>query len=51
MLASAYETLGCLLEMSDEELKQKNRGLSRVYHPDRLAGEKISAGIVKLVEE
>ena len=51
VLASAYETLGCSPEMSDEELKQKYRELSREYHPDRLAGEEIPAGIVKLAEE
>ena len=51
MLASCYETLGCSPEMSDEELKRKFRELCQEYHPDRLAGEEIPAGIVKLAEE
>ena len=51
VLASSYETLACSPEMSDEELKMKYRELSREYHPDRLAGEEIPAGIVKLAEE
>ena len=51
VLASAYETLGCLPEISDQELERKYRELSREYHPDRLAGEEIPAGIVKLAEE
>ena len=51
MLAGSYETLGCSPEMSDEELKRKFRELCQEYHPDRLAGEEIPAGIVKLAEE
>ena len=51
MLGSGYETLGCSPEMSDEELKRKFRELCQEYHPDRLAGEEIPAGIVKLAEE
>ena len=50
-LASAYETLGCSPEMSDEELKREFRELCQEFHPDRLAGEEIPAGIVKLAEE
>ena len=50
VLASAYETLGCSPEISDEELKQKYRELSGEYRPDRLAGEEVPAGIIKLVE-
>ena len=50
MLASCYETLGCFLEMSDEDLRRKLRELCQEYHPDRLSGE-IPAGIVKLAEE
>ncbi len=50
VLAGSYETLGCSPEMSDEELKQKYRELSREYHPDKLSGE-VPAGIVKLAEE
>ena len=49
--ASAYETLGCSPEMSDEELKQKFRKLCQENRPDRVAGEEIPAGIVKLAEE
>ena len=51
MLGSCYETLGCLPEVSDEELKRKFRELCQEYHPDSLAGEEIPAGIVKLAEE
>ena len=51
VLASAYETLGWLPEMSDEELKQKFGELSQENRPDRLTGEEIPAGIIKLVEE
>ena len=51
VLASSYETLGCSPEMSDEELERKYRELSREYHPDRLAGEEIPAGIIRLAEE
>ena len=51
VLASAYETLGCSPEMSDEELKRKFRELGQENHPDRLAGEEVPAGIIKLVEE
>ena len=51
MLASCYETLGCSPEMSDEELKRKFRELCREYYPDRLAGEEIPAGIIRLAEE
>ena len=51
VLASAYETLGCLPEISDEELKREFRELCQEYHPDRLAGEEIPAGIVKLAVE
>ena len=48
MLGSCYETLGCFPEMSDEELKREFRELCRVFHPDRLAGEEIPAGIIRL---
>ena len=51
VLAGSCETLGCTPEMPDAELKQKYRGLSREYHPDRLAGEEIPAGIIKLAED
>ena len=51
VLASAYETLGCLPEISDEELKQKFRELCQENRPDRLTGEEVPAGIIKLVEE
>ena len=51
VLASAYETLGCWPEISDEELKQKFRELCQENHRTRLAGEEIPAGIIKLVEE
>lgn len=51
VLAGSYETLGCSPEMSDEELKQKYRELSREYHPDRLLCEEIPAIIVKLAKE
>ena len=51
VLAGSYETLGCSPEMSDEELKQKYRELCQEFHPNRLAGEEIPAGIVKLAEE
>jgi len=51
VLAGSYETLGCSPEMSDEALKQKYRELSREYHPARLAGEEIPAGIIRLAEE
>ncbi len=51
MLGSCYETLGCSPEVSDEELKRKFRELCQEYHPDRLAGEEIPAGIVKLAGE
>ncbi len=51
VLAGSYETLGCSPEISDAELKQKYRELSREYHPDRLVGEEIPASIVKLAKE
>lgn len=51
MLASCYETLGCSPEMSDVELKRKFRELCQEYHPDRLAGEEVPAGIIRLAEE
>ena len=51
MLASSYETLECSPEMSDEELERKFRELCQENHPDRLAGEEIPAGIIKLAEE
>ena len=51
MLASCYETLGCSPEISDRELKQKYRELCQEYHPNRLAGEEIPAGIIKLAKE
>ena len=51
VLGSAYETLGCSQETTDEELKQKYRELCQEYHPDRLTGEEVPAGITKLVEE
>ena len=51
MLGSCYETLGCSPEVSAEELKRKFRELCQEYHPDRLAGEEIPGGIVKLAEE
>ena len=51
VLASSYETLGCSPEMSDKELKRRFRELCQDYHPDRLAGEEIPAGIIRLAEE
>ena len=51
VLAGSYETLRCSPEISDGALKQKYRELCQEYHPDRLAGEEIPAGIVKLAEE
>ena len=51
VLASSYETLECSPEMSDEELERKFRELCQENHPDRLAGEEIPAGIIKLAEE
>ena len=51
MLESCYETLGSSAEISDRELKRKFRELCQEYHPNRLAGEEIPAGIIKLAEE
>ena len=36
--------------MSDKELKREFQELCQENHPDRLAGEEMLAGIIKLVE-
>lgn len=50
-LYEAYQTLGCTLDMTDEQIRSKYRELARRHHPDVLRNNGISDEMIKWATE
>ena len=46
-----YATLGCGPSVSDDELKQRYRELSKQYHPDRISSKDLAPDFHKFAKE